>query len=823
MFPRALLAIVFLLAAAWPGAEAMAQTQKPQRPFKTVVAEWTATLERAAQELSAPSLSAARATTLRKKLAAVKAEARAIEKNAAELIRPLRARAEALGPPPEEDAAPEPEEIAKQRRGIGEDIAFYDARIKQAELTIARVEELLAVISEKALKRQIETLLTPHPFPLAPDVAAAAAPEFLQIFATVARSPLDWWQGLGPEQRERIVFYRFAVVLVLALGIGWAVRWALLHWFGRDPGIENPTYTRRLAGGIAEGIAYGIVPALIFGGLLYRVTSDAAIISGFFAQVAATFLGVMIFFTLAWAMPRAVLAPDLPAWRLVPLAPENARAINRRIAFLAGVYAIDLFLRLSSRSLVLSDELVSLYNLVVNTLLAVGVLALVRGQLWLSDEARAALARGAAAPAGGRLWPGIRALIGVIALAVIVSALAGYANLSGYLKENLLLSGVVVGALFLLRGLCRELIGAALRSTYAQSKLAMPHKSRNRFKFWFRALLDAAIFAIGILLLLLLWGVAPEDMWLWIDRALLGFTIGNVTISITDIFAALAVFAVAMVVTRMIQRVLSERVFPQTTLDTGVQHSLSTGVGYLGLAAAAALGISTLGLDLSNVALIAGALSVGIGFGLQNVVNNFVSGLILLIERPIKVGDWIVVGGFEGYVKRINVRATEIQTFQRASVIVPNSELISGAVTNWTHKDRHGRVEVPVGVAYGSDVGQVMEIPTSCLRDHEDILAEPEPYVLFQGFGDSSLDFDARGYIANVEYRVVVASELRVAINRAFAAAGIDIPFPQRDIHIKSADQRETALAAAPAAPEPTAEDAAARRAIKADSGEGES
>jgi small-conductance mechanosensitive channel len=185
------------------------------------------------------------------------------------------------------------------------------------------------------------------------------------------------------------------------------------------------------------------------------------------------------------------------------------------------------------------------------------------------------------------------------------------------------------------------------------------------------------------------------------------------------------------------------------------------------------------------------------------VVNNFVSGLILLIERPIKVGDWIAVGAHEGYVRRINVRATEIETFRRAAVIVPNSELISGAVTNWTHKDRYGRVELPVGVAYGSDVAQVMDILQRCLDENEAILRHPEAYVLFTGFGDSSLDFEARGHIANVEYRVSVQSDLRIAIYQAFEAAGIEIPFPQRDLHIKSVENLDEETAARIAQPGP--------------------
>ena len=381
---------------------------------------------------------------------------------------------------------------------------------------------------------------------------------------------------------------------------------------------------------------------------------------------------------------------------------------------------------------------------------------------------------------------------------------------------------MILGTLVLLRGLLRETVGVTLRSKAVQANLGIPHKTRERYKFWLRGLLDLTVHLVGLVLILIVWGVAPRDILAWAGDTWRGITIGNVTISLGDILAAVAVFVVALTLTRMVQKFLNERVFPQTNFDIGVRHSLSTGTGYLGLAVALALAIATVGFDLSNVAIIAGALSVGIGFGLQNVVNNFVSGLVLLIERPIKVGDWIMVGEHEGYVRRINVRATEIETFRRAAIIVPNSELISGAVTNWTHKDRYGRVELPVGVAYGSDVGHVMDILMRCLEEDETILSYPKPYVLFTGFGDSSLDFEARGHIANVEFRVSVQSDLRIAIYQAFETAGIEIPFPQRDLHITGVEKLSEGIAArvGQASPPPPAAQTARVRADPSEDGE---
>jgi small-conductance mechanosensitive channel len=798
-----------------------AAAQQDRRPFGNVVETWVQALDRTAEEVSGPVLYEARVKLLRNRLGKIETEAREIKAKAQAEIVPIRKQLKALGPPPKEDETPETKEIVAQRAKIAEDIAFYEAHVKQADLTIARIADLAQQITARGIETSLQRLAERYPFPLAPDTLLVAAPDFLRVLRTLGRSPFHWWNSLAVVQKERVVLTRYALVVLFALVIGWGLRRALLHWLGRDPAVPAPSYTQRLTGAIAEGVAHGLIPSLILAGFLIRALSDDALITGLFAEVFIHFCAVAILFVLAWALPRAVLAPDLPAWRLIPVARDNAQVLTQRTAFLAAVFAADLFFMGSTRELALTDELISFYTLISKTIEAAVVLTLIQGHLW----AREAPGEDATAPETPRrwgFWSTLRRLIGLIAIAAIATALAGYANASTYLTENLVISGMILGALVLLRGLLREAIGMTLRSRVVQVTLDIPHKARDRYKFWLRGLLDLAVHLGGLVLILIVWGVAPRIIWDWAGKSWRGITIGNVTISLADILVAIAVFVIALTLTRMIQRILNERVFPQTDLDTGVKNSLSTGLGYLGLTIALALSIATVGIDLSNVAIIAGALSVGIGFGLQNVVNNFVSGLILLIERPIKVGDWIQVGQHEGYVRRINVRSTEIETFRRAALIVPNNELISGTVTNWTHKDRYGRVELPVGVAYGSDANQVSDVLMRCLEENETILSYPKPYVLFTGFGDSSLDFEARGHIANVEYRVSVQSDLRFAIYQAFEAAGIEIPFPQRVLHITGMENLNEGISARVEEANPQPRPAARIRNDPSENGDGE-
>ena len=210
---------------------------------------------------------------------------------------------------------------------------------------------------------------------------------------------------------------------------------------------------------------------------------------------------------------------------------------------------------------------------------------------------------------------------------------------------------------------------------------------------------------------------------------------------------------------------------------------------YIGIAIAIVVGLAVAGLDFSRLALIAGALSVGIGFGLQNIVNNFVAGLILLFERPIKTGDWIVANNVEGRVKRISIRSTEIESFDRADIIVPNSLLISDNLTNWVHKTHYGRLRIPVSVAYGSDTELVKQLLIDIALGYPGVIVgNPQmhdPKVLFLAFGESSLDFELRFFVHNIENRLDITSDFNFAIDKAFREHDIEIPFPQRDIHIR--------------------------------------
>jgi len=278
----------------------------------------------------------------------------------------------------------------------------------------------------------------------------------------------------------------------------------------------------------------------------------------------------------------------------------------------------------------------------------------------------------------------------------------------------------------------------------------------------------------------------------------LEFTVGGIRISPGSVLLTIGIIYIVLMISRSIQKILLDSIFPRYRVELGVQLSMVRLIHYSVMIIGFVILLNILGFELTKLTIIGGALGVGIGFGLQAIVNNFASGLILLFERPIKVGDTIQIGEDFGEVKKLGLRATIVSTFDNAEIVIPNSDLITAPVTNWTLTGRQARVKIPVGVAYGSDIQKVLEILMSCAEENPLVLSQPRPKALFLAFGSSSLDIELRVWTPDFSDRRQLQSELNQEIESEFSLAGIEIPFPQTDLHLRSIDDQASAALGQP-------------------------
>ncbi len=376
-------------------------------------------------------------------------------------------------------------------------------------------------------------------------------------------------------------------------------------------------------------------------------------------------------------------------------------------------------------------------------------------------------------------------LAGFFSLAVVVAESMGYSSIAIYLFSSFLYSVIAALDLWFLFLFTQGL----LELIFYRVPLRILKKNAGVLARQCVPALSLFFLVLFFLISLVNWQIYPTIYDAASSLGNIKFSIGGFEITPGYILAVLLVVYGSIFLSKMLQALLLQEVLPRYGAEIGVQLSITRLVHYAVLVVGFLVLLRVLGVQLNKLAILGGALGVGIGFGLQAIVNNFASGLILLFERPLKVGDMIQIGNDMGEVKKLGLRATVVRTFDNADIVIPNSDLITGQVTNWTLANRHIRVKIPVGVAYGTDIAKVLDILQGCAENNPMVLNQPKARALFLAFGASSLDFELRVWIGEFSDRRLVLSELNQDIESEFSSAGIEIPFPQTDVHFRSLDE----------------------------------
>jgi potassium efflux system protein len=390
--------------------------------------------------------------------------------------------------------------------------------------------------------------------------------------------------------------------------------------------------------------------------------------------------------------------------------------------------------------------------------------------------------------------------LGAVVLAVVfLGQAAGYANLSDRLFFAFSWSVILIltGSLLVrmaCTGVARAMALPQVRGHQLVERLGSPLQSR------ICKLMAGLIWVVILVRLFPVWGIYPSAAETWNSLWSLEVGLGEIRISLGLLFLALAALYASLGLSWLLNGLLEARVFTSLEVDPGARHAVGRLIHYFLVLVGLLVALNLVGIRLESFLVLGGALGVGIGFGLQHVANNFISGLILLFERPVKVGDTVVVDKEWGRVKRIGLRSTIIETFDRSELIVPNSHLVSNTVTNWTLSNPMARVRLQVGVAYGTDLGLALKLLREAAENNPRVLRDPPPAVYFSRFGDSAVELELHAWVADVKERLLAQSEIGLEIQRLFGEAGVEIPFPQRDVHIRSCPQglQKTADSALP-------------------------
>jgi len=673
----------------------------------------------------------------------------------------LQTRLDVLGPAPAKGAPAESSELAAQRRQLGKAKNDLDGQIKQANSLSTEATQLAAHVSE--LRRdQFQASLasrTATPFSRAFWVDPAQAfPDDLareqRLNSSVADAVSTAWQ---PPNRTPLILCLIVAVLLLTVG-----RWLIERVLVQVTTNRMPAgHLRRSALAVTIALAYTLTVGLA-AHFVYLALNWNGILSDDLDDLAQKLVRLVTFAAFMTGLGRAMLSNKRPSWRLTALSDDAAQRLRMFPWLLGGAAFLLGFTENVNDAIGISLSASVATRGFISVLIGLLVAdALIR----LGKSRRAMLAAGEE-PGQRPVWVGLVVAAAFLSVGITLLGVAsGYIAFAFFIARQMLWVGVILTALYLMMHLVDDIFDTVFApkgrtGKRMQASFGLPANVLEQVGTVLSGITRAILLIVAIAFVLAPFGAGPEELAGRIGTLLSGGSLGALKIVPSHIFGALFVFAIGLIVLRVIKRWLSEQLLPKTSFDLGMQNSVLTLLGYVGGVLVFVLALLELNVDLTSITWMASALSVGIGFGLQAIVQNFISGLILLAERPVKVGDWVSIGGVEGDIRRINVRATEIQMGDRSTMIVPNSQFITQNVRNVTLANAQGRVHITLPMPLETDASKAREIIVEVLNAHPSTLATPAPVVRLDNLDAGTMTFDCTAYVNSPRDVSAVKSDL---------------------------------------------------------------
>lgn len=672
-------------------------------------------------------------------------------------------------------------EIIKEREKYEAEAGKYKSQQAQSALILTKIDEINNLILKKRNQDLINDILAKQSSIFQPEEFWQSLLSFGGFLKGILVSPVNWYQQLKPEQKDNA--RRSLAILSIMIGAAFIVAFFIRQYIKKHLGynldISTPSYGQKFRAAVWIFIANGAIPAAIIAAFWAWINNYELMTGSDFAILLKNFAIYLLYFLIFRAGVLAAFAPRNPDWRIFNIdAKKVRRTSNTLITAAAMITTVSFFQRLATE-MSHQPEIIYSMQIFANAIKAFAVIWVAFRVMYdvkvLSEEE-------VESENIQKLSISAQASLAIILFMTIAFgfSLFGYISFSAYLINRFIVSVAVISILYIAYNLLLMIYHNIIRFRFWISAFRISRRALIKSEVWFGIILTPIVYIFGALAILAVWGVSVDILIAKTKGILTGFNIGEVHVSISSLLLGIIAFWVAMLLVKMLKNSIQQGALSKLDFDDGMKNSIISGIGFFGFIFSVILGIAVAGGSFKSLAIMAGALSFGAGLGLQNIVSNLVAGITILFERPIKLGDVVIINGYEGTVKQISMRSTILEMGNKSNVIIPNSAIISGSVVNKTHDSRMSRVEIKVGVDYDSDIAKVREILLSIAQNDSGVLKTPAPILTFIDFGDSSLDFQLNCYIANVSKTAEVTFRLRENIINAFREAGINIPFPQR-------------------------------------------